>query len=140
MLDFILCNAHGNYPFFTLHVHDFELNEFNEDGWRNLFLLIADLLERRPYMKGVFCGSWLYDPMLTLISPHLGYLRALTIRNGARSFFYAYDTENSCAFSKSMTRRQLFEEGTYHPAIHMLIWPRESLLAWARKFPQVGIS
>lgn len=129
---FILFKSRGNCPFFNLHTHDFELEEFNEEGWRRLFLRIADLLESRPYMKGVYVGSgWLYDPNLSKVSPRLGYHLGLTLPNGARTFFYGYDDENSCAFAKSETRRRLFEEGKYRPALHVLIWPRKELLAWA---------
>jgi hypothetical protein len=129
---FLLFEARGNAPFFNLHTHDFELNDFNEAGWTRLFLRIADLLRSRPYMKGVFVGAgWLYDPKLPSISPRLGYHLGLTLPNGARSFFYEYDDEKSYAFAKSETRRRLFEEGKYRPALHVLIWPRKQLLAWA---------
>jgi len=131
---FMLFKSRGNSPFFNLHTHDFEIEKFNEEGWSRLFLCIADLLESRPYMKGVYVGSgWLYDPNLPKVSPRLGYHLGLTLPNGARTFFYAYDDENSYAFAKSATRRRLFEEGKYRPALHVLIWPRKELLAWAAK-------
>lgn len=131
---FILFDAHGHRPYFNLHTHDFELDEFNEEGWRRLFLRIADLLESRPMMKGVFVGGgWLYDPNLPAISPRLAYHRALTIPNGARTFFYAYDGAKSYALKKSPTRRRLFAEGKYKPELHVLIWPRKPLLAWAQR-------
>lgn len=131
---FIMFRARGNAPYFNLHVHDFELEEFNEEGWRRLFLRIADLLESRPHMKGVFVGGgWLYDPNLAAVSPHLGYHLDLTVPNGARSFFYGLDDEKSCAFVKSEKRRRLFNEGKYHPALYILIWPRKELLQWASR-------
>jgi len=134
---FILCKCHGNTPFFNLHTHDFELDDFNEEGWKRLFLRIADLLESRPSMKGVYVGSgWLYDPNLSKVSPHLAYHLELTLRNGARTFFYGYDDENSYAFAKSATRRRLFVERKYRPALHVLIWPRKELLTWAATFPR----
>jgi len=133
---FILCKCHGNTPFFNLHTHDFELDEFNEEGWKILFLRIADLLESRPNMKGVYVGSgWLYDPNLSKVSPRLDYHLGLTLPSGARTFFYEYDDENSYAFAKSETRRRLFAAGKYRPALHVLIWPRKELLAWASTFP-----
>lgn len=132
---FILFRAKGNSPFFNLHTHDFELGEFNEEGWRNLFLRLADLLERRPHMKGVFVGGgWLYDPQLPHVSPRLAYHLGLTLPNGARTFFYAWDTQDSYAFVKSATRRRLFKEGKYRPALYVLIWPRKPLLKWAEKY------
>ena len=133
---FILFDAHGNRPYFNLHTHDFELDEFNEEGWRRLFLRIADLLESRPVMKGVFVGGgWLYDPNLPAISPRLAYHRALTIPNGARTFFFAYDRSGtkSYALKKSPTRQRLYAEGKYKPELHVLIWPRKPLLAWAER-------
>lgn len=137
---FLLLDARGNAPFFNLHTHDFELNDFNEAGWTRLFLRIADLLKSRPYMKGVFVGGgWLYDPKLPLVSPRLGYHLGLTLPNGARSFFYEYDSEKSYAFAKSETRRRLYEEGTYRPALHVLIWPRKQLLAWASKISPLDV-
>jgi len=125
-----LTSGHG--PYLNLHTHDFELGEFNEAGWRALMLRLADLLRARPWLKGMFVGGgWLYDPQLPQVSPRLAYHRGLTIPNGAETFFYAYDGPNSYAFSKSETRRRLNAEGKYRPELHVLVWRRKPLLAWA---------
>jgi|TARA_R100000501_G_scaffold13151_3_gene24072 hypothetical protein len=123
----------GTGPYLTMHVHDPEIEKFSEQGWYDLMLLIADVLALRPDLKGVFGGGWLYDPQLPTVSPRLAYHRTLTIPNGAMTFFYAKDGENSYAFSKSATRRRLHSEGQYDPELHMWVWERTPLIEWAQK-------
>ncbi len=64
---------------------------------------------------------------------HHTYLREVPLQNGAALFFVAIDREGKTgALSKSTTRRRLFDEGRYIPAIHMRVWPRRALIKWSR--------
>lgn len=124
--------THGHGPYLNLHTHDYELGDFSEAGWRDLMLRLADLLRQRPHLKGMFIGGgWMYDPNLPKVSPRLGYHLGLTVPNGGETFFYAVDGADSLAFFKSETRRRLHAEGKYQPELHILVWRRERLIAWA---------
>lgn len=127
--------AGGTGPYLKLHTHAYELDEFNAEGWEALMRRIADLLRQRPRHKGVFVGGWLYDPQLPAVTPRLGFHRALTLPNGAETFFYQRDGAESYAFATSETRRRLFEQGKYTPEQHILVWRRAPLLAWADAQP-----
>ena len=119
--------------YYQIHTHTSELTEFNPKGWTNCYLRIAQMLELNPEVKGIFGGSWFYDPQLKDISPRLMYLQQVPLENGARSFLVGEDTSGNATFS-SKTRRQLNEEGKYTPQAYLLIWPRSAMIKWANDY------
>ncbi len=124
----------GVRPFFSLHAHPLALGDFNPQGWESSYQRLAELLELNPEIKGVTSASWFLDPKLKTISPHLGYLRDVPERNGAAFFFVEYDYGgNSGALAKSTTRRRLFRQGDYVPAIYMRVWARTDILQWSKE-------
>jgi hypothetical protein len=128
-----LISTKGNKPYFQIHIHTPELGEFNEKGWNECCVRLAEMLERCPNIKGFFGGSWFYDPKLEAISPHLMYLQKTPLENGAYSFYIGEDYSGN-ALSKSRTRRKLYSEGKYTPETYLLIWPRESLISWSKSY------
>jgi hypothetical protein len=108
------------------------LNDFNERGWDNCFLRIAELLERKKDIRGLVGTSWFYDPQLLKISPRLAYLRQRPLERGAfllRHRTGSVDIEN--ATMKSETRLRLYQEGKYTPIVLSIVWPRKDLICWA---------
>lgn len=129
----LLFRCHGFAPFFALHAHTLSLEDFNVGGWSRTYHRLAELLDLNPQMKGWLSASWFLDPALETISPHLVHLREVPTENGAALLFVNKDREGrSGALSRSATRRRLFAQGTYIPAIYMRIWPRKALIAWSR--------
>ena len=55
------------------------MQEFSPEGWMRFYLRTAELLRRDPRVKGLIGTSWLYDPALADVSPHLAYLRTVQI-------------------------------------------------------------
>jgi hypothetical protein len=128
--------AGGFRPWLELHTHPDSLSDFSPEGWLRSYQYLAELLAANPRWRGVFRGSWFIDPALRDISPNLCYLREVPVAGGARVMFVCHDRKgDSGALHKSGTRRKLFAEGRYLPAIHLLAWPRARLLAWARSRP-----
>lgn len=125
--------AGGLRPWFETHVDPRDLSQFNEDGLRQMYLRAAALLEVNPQIKGIFGGSWFYDPALERLSPHLAYLQQLPRRHGAR-LLRALTTPGICrgALAKSQRRRDAYERGLYRPQCYFLAWPRGALLQWAQ--------
>jgi hypothetical protein len=124
--------ASGGPPWFTIHTDSRYTDEFDEPGWRRCYLLIAELLERRPDVKGVVGTSWFYDPQLPAISPRLAYLQTMPLSGGAYPVRHgpgAIHTERATATSPS--RRKLVEDGSYVPICYSIVWPRAELIAWA---------
>jgi len=118
---------------FCIHTESRNLSDFNEQGWDECYYRIAELLERRKTVRGVFGTSWFYDPQLLTISPHLVYLRRRPLERGA--FFIRHGSSQvdiERATVKSKTRRDLYKEGKYKPVTYSLIWPREAIISWAQ--------
>jgi len=129
----LLFESGGNRPWYQIHTHLSELDEFNPDGWNRTYVRIAKMLEKHVEIKGMFGGSWFYDPALESISPRLAYLRLIPQENGAH-VFYSNDDLDGGALSTSPTRRSLFEKGEYLPKSYSLIWPREAMIDWAKHY------
>ena len=124
--------AKGYAPWFRIHTESRYLAEFDEQGWDNCYLRIAQLLEQRKDIRGMVGTGWFYDPQLLEISPHLAYLQQRPLERGAFSLRHRagrYDIEN--AIMKSQTRRRLYQEGKYIPIVYSIVWPRKDLLSWA---------
>jgi hypothetical protein len=125
----------GNKPLYQIHIHKSEMADFNPAGRDRSYLRIAKMLEVHPEIKGMFGGSWFYDPALEEISPHLVYLRKKPQDNGAKIFFSGVNIHGG-ALAMSKTRRQLYNEGKYLPKSYILIWPRKQMIEWAKRQDQ----
>lgn len=128
----LLWKSGGNVGWYQIHTHLGELEDFNPAGWDRCYLRIAEMLELHPEARGMWGGSWFYDPALEQVSPRLTYLRTVPQSGGASAFFSGVDLHGG-ALSKSETRTELYKQGKYMPTAYALIWPRAGLLEWARK-------
>lgn len=124
--------AGGFKPWFAIHTHTPDLDQFHEEGWRACYRRIAEVLRRHQDVLGVFGGSWFFDPQVAGVSPRLAYLRAIPVQGGALSLRLGRDAasvEQSTA--KSATRRRLVAEGRYRPTPYLLAWHRDDLIRWS---------
>jgi hypothetical protein len=122
----------GNGPLYEIHTHLSELEEYDAEGWDRAYVRMGELLELNPRVKGVWGGSWFYDPEIERVSPRLAYLRQRPQQRGAHVFFSSVDIDGG-ALSKSQTRRELYEQGKYLPKAYVIVWPRRKVLAWSRQ-------
>jgi hypothetical protein len=130
----VLRQAGGVRPYLLAHLHEPRARERRPEIWRPAHLRQADLVALNPRLKGILNSSWLMDPQLETISPHLAWCPQWMIAGGAVRFFVALDRKGeSGALQTSETRRRAFREGKYVPAAHTVIWSRRALLAWARR-------
>lgn len=83
-----LKNITAGSPYYAHHTHLSELRDFNQQGFKELCLNLSDMLILNPEVRGVQCGSWLYDPALETVSPELAYMRKLQQDNGAMVMYY----------------------------------------------------
>lgn len=133
-LHFIIFKAHGFSPYYTVHTTGRNLHQFNEQQMNLAFLKLAMLMKRNPRIKGLYRRSWFFDPKLSDISPHLGYLIKAPLQNGAKLFNAGSeqkDIEYSLAVSR--TRQRLYEQGEYLPTGYAYIWPRKEFLCYVQK-------
>ena len=130
----LLARAGGFKPYFAIHVHKLYQDEFNEEGRNECYRCCAELYELHPQALGMIAGSWFYDPVVEVISPHLAYLRTVPQRGGARVWFLSHDEQAvKNATATSERRRALHAAGQYSPGSWMLVWPRAEQIAWARR-------
>jgi len=119
--------------YYQIHTHNRELNEFNEQGWNDCYIRIAEMLEKHEEVKGLFGASRFYDPQLENISPRLMYLQKIPLQNGAVCFSAGEDCTGN-ALAKSKTRIKLYQEGKYIFMSYLLVWPRKELIKWAKTY------
>jgi len=129
----IVCSG-GFYPYLELHAHTLSMDEFNPEGWLQTYMNLAEFLEENSAFRGVVGSSWFLDPALDQISPHLLYLRKIPEENGATILFNCWDYDGkSGALDKSESRRRLFENKDYRPAVYTRVWPRKKLIFFKNK-------
>ncbi len=124
----------GFRPYFQVHTHTFNLDQFNEAGSEELYLCCAELYALHPQVLGMYGSSWFYDPAMARVSPRLCYMIDTPLAGGATVLFVLHggDALNN-ALSKSETRRKLYAEGKYMPSIYIILWGKKAQLAWARR-------
>lgn len=130
----LIARAGGFKPYFEIHVHKLYQDEFNEEGRNECYRCCADLYALHPDVLGMIAGSWFYDPVVAIVSPHLAYLRTVPEAGGARALFVSHDEQaikNATATSEK--RRALHAAGQYRPASWILVWPRAAQIAWAQR-------
>ncbi|MDB5791782.1 MAG: hypothetical protein JWQ80_1806 [Massilia sp.] len=128
----LLARAGGFKPYFEIHVHKLYQDEFNEEGRNECYRCCAELYALHPEALGMVAGSWFYDPVVEIISPHLAYLRRVPEEGGASVWFVSYNEQAvKNATATSARRRALHAAGQYRPGAWMLVWPRAAQQAWA---------
>ena len=131
----LLLRSGGNNHWYQIHTHLSELVDFNPEGWDQCYLRLADMLARNVEIRGMWGGSWFYDPALETISPRLTYLRKVPQENGACVFYSNVDIDGG-ALAKSASRNKAYEAGQYIPKSYLVIWPRADLIRWAKAVRQ----
>lgn len=129
----LVFNIRGRNELVDMHTHDSDLSHFNENGWREFYLAVAELLELNPGIPGVMGVSWFFDSQLSMISPRLAYLFSMPLQGGA--VFVPLPTTRkdiALATKTSWTCRELCERGDYLPRPHFVAWGRSAMMRWAR--------
>ena len=124
--------AGGFRPFYELHFDRRLIGEFDADGYRRLYLRLADMLAADPEGRGIISSSWWHDPALATISPELGFIGQIPENHGARLM----RVDASAAAIAGATRfaplrTKLYKEGAYTPRTYLMVWARRDVLAWA---------
>ena len=108
--------------------------DYNPETRVQAYRNIAACLERNPSYRALLSGSWWFDPQLAEISPGLAKMGEIMLQNGA--FLFRYKTDSDAlrhALQNSPARQRLYEQGKYTPVTYFIVWPRDALIAWAKK-------
>jgi len=135
--------AGGRSPFYVLHLAHiwppaFQI-VYSPAEQRKMFHNLAACLEMNTDVRGVQSAGWLFDPQLETVNPQLAYLRTGWTNNGAELFYWERsDSTTRMATMNSQHRGQLHAEGKYDPVGYMVVWLRDSLIAWSRQNRETG--
>ena len=131
---FAVCRMKGLKPYYQIHTVDRYIHQFNAGERTKAYQRVASLLARHPDIKGLFAGSWFYDPALRTVSPRLHYIIELQLQHGARVFrLGTHQADIDLALLKSKTRQRLYQAGQYIPTAYLAVWPRRALIRWAEQ-------
>ena len=133
----LLARAGGATPFYVGHLtHGIKPHAFlmayspdTQAAWQRN---VAACLQINRHIRGFLATSWLYDPQLSRVSPHLAFLREGSLAHGA-ILAHVGPTEGAIkyALARSPERQRLYDAGEYVPTSHAVVWTREAMLAWA---------
>jgi hypothetical protein len=119
-------------PWAEFHLETGDLEHFSREGYLRSYRLVAACLKARHDLAGVFSASWLNDPKLASISPHLGFVERTGGESGAELIKLRTEPEQTAfAASRSPSRRRLIETGRYTPECFGLSWTRSALINWS---------
>lgn|GEM_PF-5311356 len=122
-------------PAIENHVHTRMLADFSPAGREQCYRLAAALLLHWPEQRGLMGSSWLYDSVLSTVSPNLRYLSHVPAQHGAVFLVVgATHIATRDATVRSESRRAAIAEGRYRPRVVAFFWPRERLIQspWGR--------
>ena len=144
----LLGESGGRAPFYVAHfTHRISratfLRVLNADAMATSYQNVADCMRMNPHIRGSIATSWWYDPKLSIVAPHLSFLRESAVAHGAvllRSGIT--DGAKKLALSRSKTRQNLFESGAYVPTSYSVVWTRKALALFAesvaaRRSPEI---
>ena len=128
----------GFTPFYDIHIgHGIKpaafLFVYSREAQAQVYRNVAACLQMNSQYRGLMASSWWYDPQLEQVSPYLTYIREGMVQNGAFLFYYGRTSgSHDDALVSSPARQKMYKEGKYSPASYTVVWPRESLIAWAK--------
>ena len=107
---------------------------FTPDGWEYCFRRLPAVFRSYPALKGVFGGSWFFDPQAAEITPSLSFVRDVSERWGSMIMRDRVDPATTAgALEMSGLRRNLHAEGRYQPVNHLMVAAKSCILDRARE-------
>jgi hypothetical protein len=121
------------------HSHEYRgyRERYTLEGFTQSYLRIAAFLAANSGCTGHFGVSWVQDPAVARLSPHLAFVRQF--QEGMGGVFWAGRASaaaRALATETSATRRRAVEEGRYRPRNYCFVIHRRDLLRWARAHPE----
>lgn len=136
VLTFIARRLGGLRPCFDVHVpsHRSRMPVLMERACYQSYCVIAEALRMQPEIRGIAAFSWLYSEETQRVSPHLSWMNRMILNNGGLISHLGYAPPDSGFLEGSAERKRLYEGGLYRPRYGLMLWPRDALLDWARRY------
>lgn len=141
-LAFVAWRMHGFAPAFFSHVNGLRRNRFvwlEEESNRSYYRM-ATSLDAQPRTLGLVTRSWFHDPELAATSPHLAWTNRVILENGGFVVRAGEAGPDEGFLSNNEARRRAYETGQYRPHLGLVLWPRDEMMAWARRNPGLADS
>jgi hypothetical protein len=98
------------------------------------YCVVAEALRLQPGIRGIATISWLYSRETQDVSPHLQWLNRMVLENGGLISHLGAAPADSGYLEGSLERKRLYDAGLYRPRHGLVLWPRDALLDWARRY------
>jgi hypothetical protein len=113
----------------VIHTASREQHKFTPKQMARGYQYIAELLNLRKELKGVYRASWFLDPALKNISPRLAFLWELPCSHGAKLIYIGLNNEDK-PFLNAPARQDAYDRGEYTPRTFAYHWDRQDLITW----------
>jgi hypothetical protein len=100
--------------------------------------LMAQSMQLQADIKGMIASSWFHSPDTFKITPHLSWLNRVFLENGGVVGTMGPASADCGVFQRSPERQQAYDEGRFTPTLGLIIWPRQEMLAWAARHPELA--
>lgn len=101
------------------------------------YYLMAKSLELQPDVKGFVTSSWFFSADTFRVTPHLAWLNEVFRANGGIVATMGRAEPDCGVLARSPERQRAFEEGRFTPTLGLIVWPREEMIAWAARRPDL---
>jgi hypothetical protein len=91
-----------------------------------------------PLIKGVYTVSWFLSEETGRFFPHLAWLRSKYADEGVYMVDMEAAPRDSGLLVHSSEREKLYDEGKFNPRRSLVIWPRDEMLDWAARHPELA--
>jgi hypothetical protein len=132
---FLIFRTGGFNRFCVIHTDWRYITMIRPERIDEAYLGLAELMRSDSSLRGIYRCTWLLDPQLEQISPHLACYRTVPVQHGAQLFkCRASSSDAHYATLGSPQRRQLIAAGQYEPTAYAYVWPRAAVLRWADQY------
>jgi hypothetical protein len=136
---FVACRMKGFAPVFFSHLAPRSIGRSLQEREANRsYYQMAMALRLQPEVLGFGACSWFRAPSTHRVSPHLAWLSNVFRENGGLVVDAGLDDPNGGALYRSATRRSLYEAGKWTPRKGLVMWPRNAMLDWASRNPELN--
>ena len=133
MVIYVICKMRGRRPVLEFHLPRMENKHLTVELVIQDYILAGKILEANRDLVGVLQCNWFIDPALKSISPYLAKIGKLAAENGALVLCVGQDAGAIAdATRKSMTRRRLYEQGSYKPKRFIRLWSRSAIFKYCK--------
>lgn len=138
LLYWIARRMRGFGPVFFPHLNANRRNRWLTELEANRsYYRMAQSMMFQPAVKGLVASSWLRSPDTAKVSPHLEWVNRTMLENGGLVVVMGPADPDCGVLTGSLERRRLYDAGVFKPTIGLTIWPRDAMLAWAERHPEL---